>query len=146
MDWLAPLAILAAIVSYWRLPTRRLRFRWLFAGTLLLSGFMTWQALANLEARPADRLAAALGLFVASLLLVTLIAWLARQTQRGPRLFLWIGLAVLIGLFILSKWTTAWDSLWRSCGLPSLAWLGLSYVLFRLLHVCSKAAAVSSPL
>jgi alginate O-acetyltransferase complex protein AlgI len=133
--WLALLSVLAVIGIFWQLPTQRLRFRWLFAGTVLLSGFMIWQALADLESRPADRLVATLTLSVASLLLVALTTWLARRTQRGGRASLWIALTVLIGLFILSKWTTAWDSLWQSLGLPSLAWLGLSYLLFRLLHV-----------
>jgi alginate O-acetyltransferase complex protein AlgI len=80
-------------------------------------------------------LVVALALSVANLLLVALTVWIAQRAQRQQRSFFWIGLIILIGLFILSKWTTAWDSLWLPFGMSSIVWLGLSYLLFRLLHV-----------
>lgn len=145
MAWLALCSVLAAIIIFWRLPAPRLRYRFLFAGTVLLSGLMTWQALTGLAARPADRLVVAGALSVANLLLVALTVWIARRAQRQQRSFFWIGLIVLIGLFILSKWTTAWDSLWLPFGLPSVAWLGLSYLLFRLLHVLFESRRSQLP-
>lgn len=135
MAWLALLSVLTAIFIYWQLPARRIRYRFLLAGTVLLSGFMTWQALPGLESRPLDRLVTTLALWGANFLLVALTVWIARRARRRQRSFLWIGLVVLIGVFILSKWTAAWDSLWLPFGMSSIAWLGLSYLLFRLLHV-----------
>jgi alginate O-acetyltransferase complex protein AlgI len=139
------LSVLASIIIFWRLPTPRSRYRFLLAGTVLFSSIMTWQALSGLAARPTDRLMVALALSVANCLLVVLTVWIARCVQRGQRSFVWIGLIVLIGLFILSKWTAAWNGLWLPFGMSSIMWLGLSYLLFRLLHVLFESRRSQLP-
>ena len=135
MDWLAPLLVLAAIVIFWRLPTRLLRYRFLLAGTVLLSGFMTWQWLTGFDQRSLERIVVALGFSLANLLLVAFTVWVARRTQRGRRSGSWLGLAVLIGVFIFAKWPAAWHTVLLPIGLQTTAWLGISYLLFRLLYI-----------
>ncbi len=135
MDWLAPLAVLAAIVIFWRLPTYLARYRLLLIGSILLSGFMTWQWLTGFDQRPLDRIFAALVFSIANLLLVALTVWIAQRAQRGQRRFTTVGLLILIGVFILSKWPAAMHTVLQPLGIPVAAWLGISYLLFRLLHV-----------
>ncbi len=138
MDWLAPLAVLAAIIVFWRLPTRLTRYRLLLIGSILLPAFMTWQWLTGFDQRPLDRIGAALAFTLANLLLVSLTAWIARRAlraQRGQDRFIAFGLIVLIGVFIVSKWPAAWQTVLQPLGLPVTVWLGASYLLFRLLHV-----------
>ncbi len=135
MDWLAPLAVLAAMVMFWRLPTYLARYRLLLIGSILLSGYLTWQWLTGSDQRPLDRIAAALAFSIANLLLVALTVWIARHAQRGQRGFIPLGLIVLIGVFIISKWPAAMHTVLQPLGIPVAAWLGISYLLFRLLHV-----------
>ena len=135
MDWLAPLAILAAIVIFWRLPTRLARYRWLLLAAVLLPAFMTWQWLTGFDQRPLDRICAALAFAIANLLLVALTVWIARRAQRGQRGLIPLGLIILIGVFIVAKWPSALKTALQPLGIPVAAWLGISYLLFRLLHV-----------
>ena len=135
MDWLAPLTVLAAIVIFWRLPTSLTRYRLLLIGSILLPAFMTWQSLTGFDQRPLDRISAALAFSIANLLLVALTVWIARRAQQGQRRFIALGLIILIGVFIVSKWPAAWQTVLQPLGLPVAAWLGVSYLLFRLLHV-----------
>jgi alginate O-acetyltransferase complex protein AlgI len=135
VDWLAPLAVLAAIVIFWRLPTYLARYRLLLIGSILLSGFMTWQWLTGFDQRPLDRIFAALVFSIANLLLVALTVWIAQRAQRGQRRYTTVGLLFLIGVFILSKWPAAMHTVLQPLGIPVAAWLGISYLLFRLLHV-----------
>jgi alginate O-acetyltransferase complex protein AlgI len=135
VDWLAPLAVLAALVIFWRLPARLPRYRLLLIGSVLLSGFMTWQSLSGFDQRPLDRITAALAFSIANLLLVALTIFIARRAQRGQRGLVPIGLIVLIGVFIISKWPAAIQTVLQPLGLSVAAWLGISYLLFRLLHV-----------
>ena len=135
MDWLALLSVLAAIVSFWRLPTRLSRYRLLLIGSVLLSGFMTWQWLTRFDQRPLDRISATLAFSIANLLLVALTVWIAQRAQRGQRRFIAPGLVMLIGVFIVAKWPAAWQAVLQPLGFPVVAWLGISYLLFRLLHV-----------
>lgn len=141
MNWIAPLIVLAAIIAYWRLPAAAARRTLLLISALVLSGFMTWQFLPGVDQRPLDRFIVAVGFIIANVLLVALTVGVVKRIHRGQNRFVWIGLIVLIGLFILSKWTTAWTALQQPIGLaiPSAAWLGLSYFLFRLLHVLLEA-------
>jgi alginate O-acetyltransferase complex protein AlgI len=133
--WLALLTVLAATVIFWRLPTHLARYRLLLIGSILLPGFMTWQWLTEFDQRPLDRITAALALSIANLLLVALTVWIARRAQRGQRGFIAAGLIILIGAFIVSKRPAAWHAVLQPLGLPVAAWLGVSYLLFRLLHV-----------
>jgi alginate O-acetyltransferase complex protein AlgI len=135
VDWLVPLTLLAAIVIFWRLPTRLARYRYLLIAAVLLSAFMTWQWLTGFDQRPLDRIFAALAFTIANLLLVTLTVWIARRAQRGQRRLIPIGLIILIGVFIIAKWPAALTTVLQPLGIPVAAWLGISYLLFRLLHV-----------
>jgi alginate O-acetyltransferase complex protein AlgI len=140
---------LAVIVAYWRWPTAAARRTRLLIGTLVLTGFLTWQFLPGFDQRPLDRIIFALGFVLANLLLVTLVVSVVRRVNHGQRRWMWLGLAVLIGLFILSKWTAAWLAIEQPVAalfnqpldraLPPAAWLGLSYLLFRLLHLLLEA-------
>jgi alginate O-acetyltransferase complex protein AlgI len=96
---------------------------------------MTWQWLTGFDQRPLDRIFAALAFTIANLLLVALTVWIARRAQRGQRGLIPIGLIILIGVFIISKWPTALTTVLQPLGIPVAAWLGISYLLFRLLHV-----------
>jgi alginate O-acetyltransferase complex protein AlgI len=135
VDWLVPLSVLAAIVIFWRLPTHLTRYRLLLIGSILLSGFMTWQWLTGFDQRPLDRMITALAFSIANLLLVALTVWIARCAQRGQRRLIPMGLIILIGVFIMSKWPAAMRTVLQPLGIPVAAWLGISYLLFRLLHV-----------
>lgn len=135
MDWLAPLSVLAAIVIFWRLPSRLARYRLLLIGSVLLSGYLTAQWLTGFDQRPLDRISAALAFSLANLLLVALTVGLARRAQRGQRGLIPIGLIVLIGVFVITKSPGAMQAVTQPLGWPVAAWLGISYVLFRLLHV-----------
>ncbi len=149
MNWIAPLIVLAAIGVFWRLPTATARRTLLLISTLVLSGFMIWQLIPGLDQQPLDRVIVALGLSAANILLVVVTVGLAQRAKRGQRSLVWIGLILLIGVFILSKWTTAWTALQQpilsllhqpaGSVIPPAAWLGLSYLLFRLLHVLLEA-------
>ncbi len=135
MDWLAPLLVLVAIVVFWRLPTRFSRYRLLLIGTVALPVFMTWQSLTGFDQRPLDRIITTLAFSIANLLLVALTVWIAQRAQRGQRGFIVVGLIILIGVFVVTKWPLTRQTLLQSLGLPLAAWLGVSYLLFRLLHV-----------
>jgi alginate O-acetyltransferase complex protein AlgI len=135
VDWLAPFILLAAIVIFWRLPTRLARYRLLLIAAVLLSAFMTWQWLTGFDQRPLDRIFATLAFSIANLLLVALTVWIARRAQRGQRGLISIGLIVLVGVFIISKRPAALQAVLQPLGWPVAAWLGISYLLFRLLHV-----------
>jgi alginate O-acetyltransferase complex protein AlgI len=135
VDWLVPLTLLAAIVIFWRLPTRLARYRYLLIAAVLLSAFMTWQWLTGFDQRPLDRIFAALAFTIGNLLLVVLTVWIARRAQRGQRGLIPIGLIILIGVFIIAKWPAALTTVLQPLGIPVAAWLGISYLLFRLLHV-----------
>jgi hypothetical protein len=50
-------------------------------------------------------------------------------TTHIPATALRLCTAVFLGLFILSKWTAAWNGLWLPFGMSSIMWLGLSYLL-----------------
>ena len=149
MDWVAPLIVLVAIGVFWRLPTAAARRTLLLISTLVLSGFMIWQLIPGLDQRPLDRIIVTLGLSVADILLVVVTVGIAQRARRGQRGLVWIGLSLLIGVFILSKWPAAWTALQQpilsllqqpaGSAIPSTAWLGLSYLLFRLLHVLLEA-------
>jgi alginate O-acetyltransferase complex protein AlgI len=135
VDWLVPLIILAAIVIFWRLPTRLARYRLLLIAAVLLSAYMTAQWLTGFDQPPLDRIFAALAFTIANLLLVALTVWIARRAQRGQRGLIPIGLIVLTSVFIIAKWPAALTMVLQPLGIPVVAWLGISYLLFRLLHV-----------
>lgn len=92
--------------------------------------------------RPPSPLNVAFGIAEAGLLMAALALLLVRLPQR---VVLNVAIGVLILLFIFMKWppaVTAIATWWRgltgqdiSLGAPSdLAWLGFSYVIFRLIH------------
>jgi alginate O-acetyltransferase complex protein AlgI len=135
VDWLAPLILLAAIVIFWRLPTRLARYRYLLIAAVLLPLFMTWQWLTGFDQRPLDRIGAALAFSIANLLLIALTVGIAQRAQRGQRSLIPIGLIILSGVFIIVKWPAAMKTVLQPLGIPVAAWLGISYLLFRLLHV-----------
>lgn len=146
MTWLAPLAVLIASMIYWRWQAISFRRWYLFIGTLVLTGLLTWLVVPGLEEHPLTRFAVVLGFWLATVTLIALVAWSARRGQRR-----WIGASILVvmALFIVTRWPAAWDVLQRpfltlidqpaSFRLPPTAWLGLSYVLFRLLHILLDA-------
>ncbi len=138
MNWLLLLAIPALILIYWRLSTARARRIGLLLIAFILTPFLTWAFLpASLE-EPARSLIA-IGLALLDVALIGLVAWIVRRTR--PAISLPIGLVVLIGVFIVVKWPEAWAAVqqpfapFTDLSLPIGAWLGLSFLLFRLLHV-----------
>ena len=145
MDWLAPLIVLAAIVVFWRLRARQSRYRLLLIGSVLLPGFMTWQWLTGFDQRPLDRIITSVAFSIANLLLVVLTVWLARRAQGGQRGAITAGLIILIGVFIVAKWPAAMHLVLQPWGIPVAAWLGVSYLLFRLLHVLLESRRGSLP-
>ncbi len=138
MNWLLLLAIPALILIYWRLSTARARRIGLLLIAFILTPFLTWAFLpASLE-EPARSLIA-IGLALLDVALIALVAWIVQRAR--PALSLPIGLGMLIGVFIVVKWPEAWAAVQQPFGpfmtpaLPVGAWLGLSFLLFRLLHV-----------
>ncbi len=135
MNGLALLLVAAAILVFWRLPTRLARYRLLLIGSIALPAGLTWLWLTGFDQRPLDRILVVLAFSGANLLLIALTVWIARRAQRGQRRYIPLGLFVLIGVFILAKWPAALHTLLEPWGIPVAAWLGISYLLFRLLHV-----------
>jgi alginate O-acetyltransferase complex protein AlgI len=135
VDWLAPLLVLVAIVIFWRLSARLARYRLLLIGSIGLPLFMTWQWLTGFDERPLDRIGTALAFALANLLLVALTTWIARRAQHGQRRYLPLGLLILIGVFVVAKWPLTRQTVLQTLGLSVTAWLGVSFLLFRLLHV-----------
>lgn len=92
--------------------------------------------------RPPSPVNVAFGIAEVGLILAALALLLVRLPQR---FVLSVAIGLLVGLFILMKWppaVTAIATWWRgltgqdiTLGAPSdLAWLGFSYVIFRLIH------------
>ncbi len=107
---------LSLVAIYWRLRAAAARSNLLLVGTLIGTWLLTWLAQAN------QSLPSSIGLFTLDVTLVVLTVW-----AIGRRYFK-LALGVLLGLFVLLKWPGLIET-------TSLAWLGASYLLFRLLHL-----------
>ncbi len=105
---------LAIITVFWRLRSGRLNF--LLAGTLIGTLLLT------LSASAAQALPVSIGLAIFNVALIAVTRWMIHQ--RHIRL----ALIVLIGSFVVLKWPGLIEA-------NSIAWLGASYLLFRLLHL-----------
>jgi alginate O-acetyltransferase complex protein AlgI len=127
-------AVAGLIGAYWRLPAVPRR-RALLIGTPLIAWLLTALLLPD-RSQPPDRLVLAALLVGLEFSLVALVAW---AIKRQRQVAFSIGLVLLVGLFVISKWPDAWTTLLGLLTLPLGAWLGLSFILFRLLHVLLEA-------
>ncbi len=149
MDWVIWPAAVAVVVIYWRSSNGATRRRFLIVGTIGLSVYLTWQFMPGLDDRPIDRLLFTAIFFAASLALIGLTTWAVQRAQRGQRGASRLALVVILGIFALFKWPNAWTAIQQpfltarqqpaEAAIPAIAWLGLSYLLFRLLHVLLEA-------
>jgi alginate O-acetyltransferase complex protein AlgI len=128
------LAVAGLIAGYWRLSGAG-RSRALLIGTPLIAWLLTALLLPD-RSQPSDRFFVAALLVGFELGLIALVAWTIQQRRRSA---FSIGLLLLVGLFVISKWPAAWTSFFGLLTLPVGAWLGLSFILFRLLHVLLEA-------
>ncbi len=145
MNWIVLLMTLGAVIVYWRLPSASARRSVLLVSTLALAGYLIWQLVPGLDQRPLDRLIGAIGFFSADVVLIGLTIWIARRVSHGQPQLIWPGLLILIGVFVLTKWSGAWSAVQQPIltlfnqsadqAIPIGAWLGISYLLFRLIHV-----------
>jgi alginate O-acetyltransferase complex protein AlgI len=122
------------IVGYWRLPAAARR-RALLIGTPLIAWLLTALLMPD-RSRPPDRFIVAALLVVCEIGLIALVAWTITHRRRAA---FSIGLLLLVGLFVIAKWPETWTALFGWWALPLGAWLGLSFILFRLLHVLLEA-------
>ena len=114
--WLMGLSI---VVVFWRLRAASgaaARLNFLLAVTLIGSLLLTWSA------STAQSLPISIGLTALNVALIAVTLW--SINRRHFRL----ALIVLIGLFVVLKWPGLLEA-------NSIAWLGASYLLFRLLHL-----------
>jgi alginate O-acetyltransferase complex protein AlgI len=131
------LIILAAagfVAVYWRLSVAARR-RVLLIGTPLIAWLLTALLLPD-RSQPPDRFVLAAIFIAFEFGLIALVAWTISQRRRAA---FSIGLLLLVGLFVISKWPAAWTTMFGLLTLPLGAWLGLSFILFRLLHVLLEA-------
>jgi alginate O-acetyltransferase complex protein AlgI len=134
------LVVAGLIAAYWRLsaPARR---RALLIGTPLIAWLLTALLLPD-RSQPPDRFIVAALLVGCEFGLIALAAWTIKQQRRVA---FSIGLLLLVGLFVIAKWPAAWALLFGAMALPLGAWLGLSFILFRLLHVLLEARRKQLP-
>jgi len=107
---------LSVIAVFWRLRAAPARLNFLLAVTLIGSSLLTWQASAS------QSLPISIGLTIFNVALIAFTLWAIHQRRFR------LALIVLIGLFIVLKWPGFLEA-------NSIAWLGASYLLFRLLHL-----------
>jgi alginate O-acetyltransferase complex protein AlgI len=124
------LVIAGPIAIYWRLSTPARR-RALLIGTPLIAWLLTALLLPD-RSQPPDRFVLAAILVAFEFGLIALVAWTIGHRRRVA---FSIGLVLLVGLFVVAKWPDAWSTWYGWLTLPIGAWLGLSFILFRLLHV-----------
>ncbi len=134
MIGLIVLAVAGLVAGYWRLSASARR-RALLIGTPLIAWLLTALLLPD-RSQPPDRFIVAALLVGCEFGLIALVAWTIRQRRRAA---FSIGLLLLVGLFVIAKWPDAWTTLLGWLTLPLGAWLGLSFILFRLLHVLLEA-------
>ena len=115
---------LSIIAVYWRL--RSDRFNFLIVGTLIGTLLLT------LSASATQSLPGSIGLTLFNVALIAFTLWAIHQ--RHFRL----ALIVLIGLFVVLKWPGLIEA-------NSIAWLGASYLLFRLLHLVLESRKSQLP-
>ena len=123
---------LAAV--YWRLSAAARR-RYLLIGTPLIAWLLTALLLPD-RSQPPDRFVLAAILVAIEFGLIALVAWAVSNRRRAA---FSIGLLLVVGFFVISKWPDAWTTFLGWLALPLGAWLGLSFILFRLLHVLFEA-------
>jgi alginate O-acetyltransferase complex protein AlgI len=128
---LVVLVVAGLAVLYWRLPTPAARRAGLIGSTLILAVVLTALFLPD-RPQPPDRFILAASIVALEMLLIALVAWSIKSARQVAAS---IGLLLLIGLFVISKWPEVWTALASPLALPPGAWLGLSFILFRLLHV-----------
>jgi alginate O-acetyltransferase complex protein AlgI len=130
------------VAAYWWAPTTRARRRILAAGTVALGALLSYRHLA------ARRLSVAFFFF--SIFLVYLVFRVATAPENRSRRIRW-GILVLVLLFVGLKWTGAQRAVYGYLHIPERyyvflgAWLGASYLLFRLLHVLLEARKPDFP-
>ena len=128
------LVVAVLVVVYWRLSTTARRHA-LLIGTPLIAWLLTALLLPD-RSQPPDRFVVAAILVAFEFGLIALVAW---TITRQKRVAFSIGLLLLVGVFVISKWPDAWTTVVGLLTLPLGAWLGLSFILFRLLHVLLEA-------
>jgi alginate O-acetyltransferase complex protein AlgI len=156
LSWTTPLLALCAVAWFWRLGDKESRARFLYAATLALTFYLSWQYLPDfgilrLRTSTGLRMLGGAAILAANLALVAFTVRIANGIKAGNRALSRVGLSVLIGLFILAKWTALQQLLIQILHLPGKsaslagAWLGLSYILFRLIHILLEAGKGKLP-
>ncbi|MGH9442139.1 MAG: MBOAT family O-acyltransferase [Thermoanaerobaculia bacterium] len=114
---------------------------------ILLSGTILLGVLLSLEHLPARRLSALLFLISIGLVFAVFRIASSRNRERNCRL----GVAALLVLFLGLKWPWLQRTVYGALHIPGKyllslgAWLGASYVLFRLIHVLLESRRAGLP-
>ena len=139
----APVLIAAAMVVFlaWRARDSQARKGIILFGAVVIGLLLS---LRHIEAR---RLSALLFLSSIALVFAVYRAAAAGDRERSCRL----GIAALLLVFIVLKWPRLQERVYAALHLPAKyllslgAWLGASYILFRLLHVLIEARRPDFP-
>lgn len=130
------------LVAYWSARTVQAR-KWLLGGGTLVIGLCL--SYSYMAARRLSVL-----IFLLSIVLIWFV-WRATAGSSHRRRTGTIGIVVLVLIFIALKWTGFEKAVYSLLHLPGRyligagAWLGASYILFRLIHVLLEARKPSFP-